>query len=316
MRRKRYEFRSEFFELEARMLLAGTPATTAAPEMTPAPDLPVSFETTTVDSWAEPIQVVTQQAGEATVKLSRPDAIGAQQVRVTTVPSPIVGVNVDEVDQTVTFADGQSEASVNVRIPSGAPNPGKVDVSLVVEPIDSSANVEDPGNTLDLRIVASDTRLPPKVVSAFTTSQGIVLSFNKPMNPVEASNTKNYAVGLVNFDEHTTGGLFGVFFKTTHTFVSVDPLRLQSAQYDPTTQSVTLILKNQNLFNGLWPLKLVLPAQTSVRPRHRSDVAQGLTDLQGNPINLDINPGKVELRLTRHTSSGGRGFLPIGPAAF
>jgi len=41
------------------------------------------------------------------------------------------------------------------------------------------------------------------------------------------------------------------------------------------------------------------PAKTSVQPGHQLNVAPGLTDLQGNPINVDTTPGKVGVALTR-----------------
>ena len=51
------------------------------------------------------------------------------QVEVKTDPSPAVGVNVGAVDQTVTFARGQSQAAVRVPILAGASEPREVDVS-------------------------------------------------------------------------------------------------------------------------------------------------------------------------------------------
>jgi len=147
--------------------------------------------------------VVTQQAGEATVTLSRSDTAGSLQVQVTTDPSsPFVGVNVGAVDQTVTFANGQGQATVTVPIFSGAPNPGEVDVSLNVTPVDHSPIVVGANDSLDwvpldLKILSSDPTLPPKVVSEQESPQGFVLTFSKPMNPVGASNVNNYAVRLV-----------------------------------------------------------------------------------------------------------------------
>ena len=89
-----------------------------------------------------PAQVVGQQDGEATVWLTRSDNRGRVQVQVKTDPSsPAVGVNVGAVDQTVTFANGQSGAAVTIPILSGAPNPGEVDVNLTITPIDRSPNV-------------------------------------------------------------------------------------------------------------------------------------------------------------------------------
>jgi hypothetical protein len=76
--------------------------------------------------------------------------------------------------------------------------------------------------------------------------------------------------------------------------VTVKSVRFQSAQYDPATQTVILIPKQQNLNIAATPLQ-VQASMTRVRPRHSLNVAQGLTDLQGNLINVDTTPGKVVL---------------------
>ena len=210
--------------------------------------------------------------------LSRSSTAGSLRVEVTTAPSPYVGVNVGAVDQTVTFADGQSQATLTVPILAGAPNPGEVDVRLYANIIDPAPVVEPARTALDLRIVASEPTLPPRVVSIVATPQEIVLSFNKPMNPVGASNVKNYPVSVVNG------------------FANSWPLK--SAEYDPSTQTVTLIPKhrdpNINLFTSVTQLPRI---RTSGRARHPSNAAPGLTDLQGNPINADTTPGQVGLRL-------------------
>jgi hypothetical protein len=249
----------------------------------------VKFESVTdVQGYGSvPVQVVAQQAGEATVTLTRPDTTGVLQVRVKTdAASPFVGVNVGAVDQTVTFADGQGRASVPVPILSGGPNPGVVDVRLSADPINPPTPApKDPSTsvmplaTLDLKVVASEPTLPPRIVSEFGTNQGIVLSFNKPMNPVGASNLNNYSVRLV----------ISQALKVT-----VKSVRFQSAQYDAATQTVTLIPKQQDLNIASTPFQ-VHASMTRVRPRHPLIVAQGLTDLQGNLINVDTTPGKVEL---------------------
>jgi len=305
------EFTAESFELEGRLLQTVVPVLTrpltpaATPGSPPSPST-VRFESVTdVQGYvSSPVQVVAQQAGEATVTLTRPDTAGALQVRVKTdASSPFVGVNVGAVDQTVTFGDGQGRAAVTVPILSGAPNPGVVDVGLSADPInpptpaagDPSTSVM-PFATLDLKVVASEPTLPPRIVSEFVTDQGIVLSFNKPMNPVGASNLNNYSVRLVSSQPHNafgdTLGLLGGF--GNRTTVTVKSVRFQSAQYDPASQTVTLIPKQQNLNIASWPLQ-VHAAKTRVRPRHPLNVAQGLTDLQGNLINVDTTPGKVEL---------------------
>ena len=286
MSRSARAFTAESFELEGRLLLA---AESVPPALLP----PVQFVTASPLGLA-PVEVVTQQTGEATVMLSRTDTAGSLQVEVTTDPSsPYVGVNVGAVDQTVTFADGQSQATLTVPILAGAPNPGEVHVALNITPIDP-ATLSPPPISLVLQILASDPTAPPKVVSVEDISyeNDIVLKFNKPMNPVGASNVKNYEVSLLA--DAPDGGLAGIF--ASHAVLYSVPLK--SAEYDPATQSVTLIPKHR--IDGFDPTASLIHghrARTSVRPGQQSNASHGLTDLQGNPINVGTTPGKVAIRV-------------------
>ena len=123
--------------------------------------------------------------------LTRSNGTGKLQVQVTTDPSsPAVGVNVGAVNQTVTFPKNQKSATVTVPILAGAPNPGEVDVNLDVTPIPPGVTttgpleLADPGGCHDPSANRLGTGKP----------HGIVLTFNKPMNPAGASNVNNYAV--------------------------------------------------------------------------------------------------------------------------
>src|SRR4051812_22871388 len=95
-------FTAESFALEGRLLLTAAPASTLLP-----PPPIVQFVTAMNDGGTPqpgPIQVVAQNAGEATVVLSRSDTVGSLQVEVMTQPnpsSPYVGPMVGAVDQTV-----------------------------------------------------------------------------------------------------------------------------------------------------------------------------------------------------------------------
>ena len=222
--------------------------------------------------------------------LSRSDTAGSLRVQVT---------DAGAVNQTATFANGQGQATVSIPITSGAPNPGEVDFYLTVTPIDPSTNVVFPIDPLDLRVVASDPTVAPQIVSEFLTTQSIVLSFNKPMNPVGAANLKNYAVSYWNTVNHTYGGTLGGLIMWDSSSVSTSPVRLQSALYDPATQTVTLTFKDLNL-ETTWVRTLteVYSKKTPVRPRHPLNLAQALTDMQDNPINADSTPGKVAFRIT------------------
>lgn len=291
------------FALEGRLLLAARfhPTSTIPAPLPPS----VQFESATSTTFAVadvPIQVVTQQAGEASVMLSRTDTAGSLQVEVSkdSFSPNVVGVNVGAGDQTATFADGQSRATLTVPILAGAPNPGVVDVRLSIKSNPPPTGSINPRTWLDLKIVASDPTLPPRVVFVERATRGILLGFNKPMDPVGASNVRNYVVSQVSSEEKTNlPGLIGAFAGGTHTTVYVRPVRLRSAQYDPATQSVTLIPKRPipDLGGIFTSLTQARTARTSVRRGHRSNLAGSLTDLQGNPIDAGPTPGKVGLRV-------------------
>jgi hypothetical protein len=309
----------EVESLEAKQLLSTIPLT-AAHLQSFYPFFPVHFEGTSDYRLNDnpygsgtPIQVVKQGDGEAAVTFWRDNSAGALQVWVGTEPSPAVGVNVGAVNQTVTFADGQDTATIDVPILPGASNPGEVDVRLAVRSVDPSAQYNYQLSDLNLRILGSDLSAPPKVASAIDSSQGIVLNFNKPMDPVSASNVNNYAIDLVNVDGHRTGGLFGLFGQTTRTYLTTKLLKVASAQYDAATQSVTLVPAYPGSRHGFGyvlgeTVKLVQGAKAPVRRARKQVVAGGLVDQQGNLINADTTPGKVEVRMMRHTYSRGPSF--------
>ena len=47
---------------------------------------------------------------------------------------------------------------------------------------------------LDLKIGTSEAQVSPSIVAAHQTRQGVVLTFDKPMDPAGASNVNNYRV--------------------------------------------------------------------------------------------------------------------------
>lgn len=306
MCRPRREFRAESFALEGRLLLAisrqfSIPAT-------------VGFEGTTIPGTTQLSQVVTQQDGEATVSLTGfiQPGTGTLQVVVATDPSsPAVGVNVGAVDQTVTFANGASQATVTVPILAGAPNPGEVDVDLTITPIDPPPDLRSSG-PLELRILASDALIPPKIVSVQGEPQGIVLTFSKPMDPAGASNVDNYFVratttsvkrnpflGLI--DNPTQLLHFGKSISMSVS-TSTHTVPLQAAEYDPATNSVTLVPKRKLTYSANIIVTQGQLTKVSSRPGHQSNPGPGLTDLEGNPINGDTSsPGKFGVSVGRGT---------------
>ncbi len=257
---------------------------------------PIQTTTTT------PTQVVGQQDGVATVVLTRNENIGRLQVQVTTdASSPAVGVNVGAVDQTVTFAKGQMDAAVTVPLLSGAPNPGEVDVNLTISSVAGSHQIMTTG-PLELRILASDATIPPQIVSTQGKPDGMVLTFNKPMNPAEASNVHNYAVRWTTTHfKYDDLGLLAVFYGpawSDGTSSSSGSAQLRSARYDPATNSVTLIPKRKLTYSGLTGITVTQghPSQTAGQPAgQQSNPGPGLTDLEGNPIGGELTPGKFSV---------------------
>jgi hypothetical protein len=199
--------------------------------------------------------------------------------------SPAVGVNVGAVHQTVTFDWNTPDAPVTVPILAGAPNPGEVDVTLTITPIDPPPNLKI-GGPLHLRILASEDMLPPEIVSAQGTPQGIVLTFSKPMDPAGASNVNDYAVHAMSSSWGGIGGYsFSSFFGNHSSGPSQPSVRLQSAQYDPATRTVTLVPKRKlNYDVAIFTVSDGHQAKVSGRRGHHSNLGQGLTDLRGRPI--------------------------------
>jgi hypothetical protein len=136
------------------------------------------------------------------------------------------------------------------------------------------------------------------VVSAKGTPHGIVLTFSKPMDPVAASNPKNYAVHwTTEHGKYDSLGPFSLLMRWGDVSTSSGSVRLRSARYDPATQSVTLIPRGKLTDSASTGITVTQghPAKTPGRPGHPSNLGQGLTDLEGNPINADTTPGRFQI---------------------
>ena len=107
MRQQTRQFLPRPIELEARSLLATSPASQMIGYMG-------------IDGQGEPM-IYMQQDGPVTLQLYRIPTKGTVQVRVTSNPStPAADAVVAPIDQTITFADGQSSMPMTVPI-----NPGE-----------------------------------------------------------------------------------------------------------------------------------------------------------------------------------------------
>jgi hypothetical protein len=292
--------RVDALELEGRLLLAALPvpsAVAATSKSVPAQfHLSLGFVGTPTPGTSQVTQVVYQQDGTATVTLSE-SAYVPMQVEVKTDPSsPAVGVNVGAVDQMVTFAN-QTKVTLSVPIIAGAPNPGEVDVTLTATPVNSATSVTSTGS-LVLRILASGPSRPPTITSEQGTPKGIVLTFSKPMDPARASSVNNYAVRSSYATSSVFGGSLGLklFGYQNHTFRNSVPLR--AAEYDPATNSVTLIPRRRLTYSSQITVTQGSGLKKSSRPGHPSDAPLDLTDLEGNPINGGSTPGKFSVSVT------------------
>lgn len=317
MTRPRRSVRVQAQELEGRLLLTALPAATVKKKPTMYYEVQFIGTPNAGLSTSPQTQVVSQQASTATLMLSRAliEQVGRDpveidgggsyskplQVEVKTDPSsPAVGVNVGAVDQTVTFGRGQSEAALRVPIFTGAANPGEVDVTLTATPINAPTRSNSSGS-LELRILAPDASLPPTIIAEQGTRRGIVLAFNKPMNPAAASNVHNYAVSTsyTPFTENAFESFIDLITLPVHMDSSLFPdptytqkVPLRAAEYDPATDSVTLVPKRRLSYLGEINVSQGSGMKTSSGTGQPSSVPIGLTDLEGNPINEGTIPGK------------------------
>ncbi|GEM_PF-6323684 len=296
MRRPTRQFLPRPMELEARSLLATSPASQMIGYMG-------------IVGQGEPM-IYMQQDGPVTLQLYRIPTKGTFQVRVTSNPStPAADAVVAPIDQTFTFADGQNYMPMTVPINPGAKNPGEVDVSLTMTPINPPRAhfISDPAK---LRIFASKDALPPKIVSAQGTPQGIVLTFDKPMDPAGASNVKNYAISSSVTKFHSTNdflanvafyGSLGTVWPNSGTVsTSVHAIRLKSAQYDPSTNTVTLVPQSKLTYKGNLNVTQGPAFNSSSSTRNPSKLGPRLTDVEGNPINNFLNaPGVFTFPVTK-----------------
>ncbi len=301
MRRSPRACRARVCELERRALLARL-------VLTPAPPVPPTPATDYV-SFGGPggsgvtTQAVSQQGGVAIVTLSRynsNDNINHPlQVQVTTdASSPYVGVNVGAVNQIVTFAPGQLEAALTVPIIAGAANPGEVDVNLTMTPVDPSpslaVSVQVPVDTL--RILASDASIPPAIVATNGTPQGLQLVFNKPMDPAQASNVKNYAVSWQTIRTSEAPG-FLAFFSGVRSSIASTPVPLKAAEYDAATNTVTLIPRRRFSYDPAFVVTQG-PLPRAARGA-KAGAAHGLVDLEGQPIDGTTTPGRFNVTVSK-----------------
>jgi hypothetical protein len=293
MPRRTRTFRPGAFDLERRDLLSGL----AGPRFISPPQ--VGFVVNSPDGSIQ----VSQNSASASVNLWRSDTHGFLMVRVQTVPSAAVGVNLAALDQTVTFKPGQTQAAVQVPIITGARNPREVDASLTLVPLNPPPNLIN-GGPVELRIMANDALVPPTILAAHRTRQGIELTFSKPMDPVRAASAANYALRGSNTKKSDTKSILSAVFlgkwsgigNTTYS----GNVRIRSASYDPATRTVTLVPARPIDPSAQLVVTSGLQSHRRLRARSRSQTPLPLTDLSGMPLAANMGPGEF--------------WIPIAPA--
>lgn len=293
-------FRPESFELEGRTLLTIRPGQLPIP--TRAHPIIVGFAGPALGGDPQP---VLQQDGRAEVYLHGLNYVGPHskpvapfQVVVDTDPSsPAVGVIVGPVHQTLTLFDSDPQPdTVVVPINPDAPNPGIVDVTLTLTPINPPPGVKvlPP---MHLRILASRDYLPPEISGVTRTPQGnIAVKFSKPMDPAGATNLRNYQVtaspatgypsleGMgYSLENFVKTGLDSLFSQDSSPHAPAQ-VRIQSASYDAATDTVTLYPQRKLKAKGVTYAVSTGSLRSPLKRReHGANAGPGLIDQQGQP---------------------------------
>lgn len=141
------------------------------------------------------------------------------------------GVDYQPVSMTVTFAPGQATQTVGIPIlpKSGT---GTKTIHLTIAPSSTTPQ----GSAAYLSIMHGPDRTAPHVASTnLLTSRGLVtgfqITFSEPMDPAQAQNVNNYLVSNPRTVRRPRGG--GI--------TTSDSIPLQSATYDSSTNTVTLV---------------------------------------------------------------------------
>lgn len=247
--RRRLAFRPQFAgesSLETRQFLTANAAPSALLSLAPDP-AHVDF-----DRYA---YLVSQSQSVATVTINRTLASGTLVVRFTTDSSPHAGKNFRPVDTMVTFADGESTKTVQIPLIAGASNPGQIQVGLRLTPQTTgwatTTSRADPevtsprlrrlgGPPSVLRISSKREVVPPQVIATDLQTNGVTLTFSEPMDPARASDRRNYVLKRMRTENDGWVSWVASPFGS-HSSTKIERVSIKSANYDPATNSVTLV---------------------------------------------------------------------------
>jgi hypothetical protein len=242
--------------------------------------------------------VLSQQADSGSFTVARSSGAGRAHVVVQTryeTDGPYVaivgnqavpGKNYTPIDVTLTFAPGERFKTVTIPIIRGAPNPGALNIEIVM-PRDH-VHAPDTYRWIEL-INRADVTGPHLVSSRLVTSgnisTGVALTFDEPLDPARAQNLSFYGGRLQQTRYSARAGASALF-----TGLFVDPFGVRSrshgtprsdtftfgaASYDPATHTVVLTTRH--------PFRLRPGTVMYVFGNDYNVAANSLTDLAGNP---------------------------------
>jgi hypothetical protein len=186
------------------------------------------------------------------------------------------------VDESVTFAPGQTTQTVAVPIDSRTQNPGLLPIVFAVTPPPGSGA----GSRSTVYLVRGPQFIPPAIIGVRVVKRGITITFSKPMATTTVENVHNYAVEHRPSQDLSVADLTGVgLIQRLNNTASRVVLR--RAVYDPTTSTVTLIPKDSWPSSGTYEISS--PSSLGSR-RSGPHKAQPLADGQGNLLNPGGNP--------------------------
>jgi uncharacterized repeat protein (TIGR01451 family) len=243
---------------------------------------------------------VPENAGSVTLTVDRLTGTqGAVSINyATSNGTGVAGVNYVATSGTVTFADGQSTATITVPVIDDMVINGDHTFFLTLSNPTNGASLGTPSVVaVDVTNTDRDTT-PPNVTGLLATTKGssivsFTITFDEAMDQTRASNASNYHLFLTNGS------------------TSQSPIQIVSATYNPATDSVTLVpsgsLPNNRFYrvvvNGSFGAALTDVAGNvlfgSSGPNTNYDVTYGqgtnltYTDSHNNSVNLKLSGGGI-----------------------
>jgi hypothetical protein len=178
------------------------------------------------------------------------------------------------VNESITFPVGVAVETVQIPVNSGASNPGSVPIDLSATWTSDNAQFPTGSASSVVYLVTGPSALPPtpagmigaQLIVRGKTASGIAITFSKSMAPATVDNIHNYVVSQA-------GGKLGLNnFWQPNAYASTLPVPLKSAQYNPATNTVTLIPKKPLSSSTVYTIQNATPTA-----KHT------LTDSNGNP---------------------------------